>query len=45
MVDIFCHTKMLIIKRKVQTIGEHYTEIIRHNDAILGHKKAAIDGQ
>ena len=45
MADIFCHTKMLIIKRKGQTMGEHYTKIIRHNNAILGHKKAAIDGQ
>jgi len=45
MVDIFHHTKMLIIKRKGQTMGEHYTKIIRHNNVILGHKKAAIDGQ
>ena len=42
MVDIFRHTKMLIIKRKGQTIGEHYTEIIRHNDAILGHKRRLL---
>ena len=42
MVDIFRHTKMLIIKRKGQTMGEHYTKIIRHNNAILGHKRRLL---
>jgi len=42
MVDIFRHTKMLIVKREGQTIGKHYTKIIRHNDAILGHKRRLL---
>ena len=42
MVDIFRHTKMLIIKRKGQTMGEHYTKKFSHNNAILGHKRRLL---
>jgi len=39
---IFRHTKMLVIKRRGQTMGEHYTKIIRHYNAILGHKRRLL---
>lgn len=42
MVDIFRHTKMLIIKRRGQTMGEQNYKIIRHYNAILGHKRQQL---
>ena len=44
MVDIFRHTKMLIIKRRGQTMGELNEKIIRHYKVILGHNQSAIMG-
>jgi len=39
---IFRHTKMLIIKRRGQTMGELNENIIRHYNAILGHKRRLL---
>jgi len=39
---IFRHTKMLLKKRRGQTMGEHDRKIIRHYNAILGHKRQLL---